>query len=251
MSASADAALPVERDGVRPSLRYADVVVETPTGKHGDTFTYSVPDHMDLAPGHLVRVPFATRRLRGVVVGLRDTANVDYTKPIGSLVEDEPLLTPARIELARWVADYYMASPFDALAPMLPPGLRSRSRTYVQLKDAPEQQDEERLSRGARRLLMYLRAHPGPQQVSKLSGTLGTWTPNAVRALVEAGAVHETRRDQAPQRPAVRRAQALIPAQRPDALRAHAAEPSARDETRRLAERVGTYAQGHRRYGCS
>ena len=52
-----------------PLLRYADVVVETPTGKHGDTFTYSVPDHMDLAPGHLVRVPFATRRLRGVVVG--------------------------------------------------------------------------------------------------------------------------------------------------------------------------------------
>ena len=144
-------------------------------------------------PVHLVRVPFATRRLRGVVVGLRDTANVDYTKPIGSLVEDEPLLTPARIELARWVADYYMASPFDALAPMLPPGLRSRSRTYVQLKDAPEQQDEERLSRGARRLLAYLRAHPGPQGVSTLSGTLGTWTSNAIRALVEAGVVQETR----------------------------------------------------------
>ena len=224
MSASADAASPVERDGVRPPLRYADVVVETPTGKHGDTFTYSVPDHMDLAPGHLVRVPFATRRLRGVVVGLRDTANVDYTKPIGSLVEDEPLLTPARIELARWVADYYMASPFDALAPMLPPGLRSRSRTYVQLKDAPEQQDEDRLSRGARRLLMYLRAHPGPHQVSKLSGTLGTWTPNAVRALVEAGVVQETRSDRTPQRPAVRRVQALIPAQRPAALRAYAAD---------------------------
>ena len=62
MSASADAASPVERDGVRPPLRYADVVVETPTGKHGDTFTYSVPDDMDLAPGHLVRVPFATRQ---------------------------------------------------------------------------------------------------------------------------------------------------------------------------------------------
>ena len=173
------------------ALRYAEVVVDARTGKPGDTFTYSVPPHLNVGPGHLVRAPFGPRTLPGVVTGLLETPNVDYTRPIASLVEEQPVLSPERIELGRWVARYYRASLFDALAPMLPPGMRGGARTHVQAATEPPHGTEERLPRGAQRLLAYLRANPRPHRVAALTATLGPWVRNAVRALVEAGAASE------------------------------------------------------------
>ena len=167
------------------------MVVDVRTGKPGDTFTYSVPPLMHVQTGQLVRVPFGPRTLHGVVTGLRETPNVDYTRPIASLVEEQPILTPERIELGRWLARYYRAPAFDALAPMLPPGMRGSAQTYVQAVADPPPGVEERLSKGAQRLLTYLRANPAPHRAAALTATLGPWTRNAVRALVETGAASE------------------------------------------------------------
>ena len=161
------------------------------TGKPGDTFTYAIPSHMHVEPGHLVLVPFGPRRLHGVVTGLLVEPNVDYTRPIASVVEEQPVLTPERIELGRWIASYYRASLFDALAPMLPPGMRGAAHTYVQAAPDPAPGAGERLSGGARRLLAYLRANPRPHRIATLTATLGPWVRNAVRALVEAGEASE------------------------------------------------------------
>lgn len=172
-------------------LRYAEVVVDARTDKPGDTFTYAVPPHLNVQAGHLVRVPFGSRTLHGVVTGLRETPNVDYTRPIDSLVEEQPLLTPERIELGRWVAQYYRSPLFDALAPMLPPGMRGSAQTYVQIAANPPSSAEERLHAGAQRLLLYLRANPRPHRVASLTASLGPWVRNAVRRLVEAGLASE------------------------------------------------------------
>ena len=177
------------REATEP--HYAEVVVDARTDKHGDTFTYSVPLHMRLQAGHLVCVPFGSRTLHGVVTGLRETPNVDYTRPIASLVEEQSLLTPERIELGRWLARYYRAPLFDALAPMLPPGMRGSAQTYVQAVADPPPGTEERLSAGAQRLLAYLKANPRPHRTASLTATLGPWVRNAIRTLVEAGAASE------------------------------------------------------------
>ncbi len=171
--------------------RYAEVVVDARTGKPGDTFTYAVPTHMHVQPGHLVLVPFGPRKLHGVVTGLLEAPNVDYTRSIASLVEGQPVLSPERIELGRWIARYYRSSLFDALAPMLPPGMRGRAQTYVQARPDPLSNAGKRLSGSARRLLTYLRANPRPHRVTTLAATLGPWVRNAVRALVEAGEASE------------------------------------------------------------
>ncbi len=222
-----------------PAVRYAEVAVDAPTGKPGGAFTYSIPPHLDLQPGCLVRVPFGPRTLHGVVVALRDTTDAGYAKPVESLVEQTPLLTPERIALAEWIADYYMAPLYDALALMLPPDLRSRSHAYV--KFAKEPADPGRLSRGAQRLLAYLRSEPRQRRVSSLVRTLGPWARNAVRALVESGAAVEWQSSAEP-RPAsarprgARQNQALVGAQ-PAALRAYAAgHPRARKQTALIDE---------------
>ena len=173
------------------ALPYADVVVDARTDKPDGAFTYAVPEAMRVEPGHLVLVPFGARTAHGVVAGLRETPNVDYTRPIAALVDEQPLLAPERIELGRWIAERYRAPLFAALAPMLPPGLRSRQHAAVKAAPCAPPDAEERLSEGAQRLLSHLRAHPRPHRVATLAKSLGPWARNAVRALVEAGAAVE------------------------------------------------------------
>ena len=171
-------------DGMLP---YAEIVVDSRTTVPGDAFTYAAPPHLGLRPGHLVRVPFGSRSVHGVVLRLTGELRVDYVKPVRALVHSEPLLTAAQLALAEWIARYYVAPAFDAIAPMLPPGFRGRSRPAVSLR--PDAAEPERLSAGARRLASYLRARVGPVGVATLSQRLGPWVPNAVRALVSAGMV--------------------------------------------------------------
>jgi primosomal protein N' (replication factor Y) len=168
---------------------YVEVVVDSRTNVPGDRFTYECPPGLDLAVGHLVRVPFGQRTLHGVVVALAQELKLDYVKPVLGLVHPEPVLDVAHLKLAEWIARYYRSSLFDAIAPMLPPGMRGRSRTTVQLiADADE---PERLSAGATRLLSYLRSNPRPHQVAMLTRTLGPWVANAARGLIHAGLLEE------------------------------------------------------------
>jgi primosomal protein N' (replication factor Y) (superfamily II helicase) len=168
---------------------YVEVVVDARTSIPGDRFTYECPPDLELALGHLVRVPFGQRTLHGVVVGLLDELKLDYVKPVLGLVHPEPVLDAAHLKLAEWVARYYRASLFDAVAPMLPPGLRGRSRTTVHLvEDAVE---PPTLPAGATRLLSYLRSNSRAQQVAVLTRNLGPWVPNAARALIHAGLLEE------------------------------------------------------------
>jgi primosomal protein N' (replication factor Y) (superfamily II helicase) len=179
------------------SSPYVEVVVDARTSVPGDRFTYECPPGLELALGHLVRVPFGQRTLHGVVVAFVDELKLDYVKPVIGLVHPEPVIDGPHLKLAEWISRYYRASLFDALAPMLPPGLRGRSRTTVQLiADAPE---PENLSAGAKRLLAYLRGNPRAHQVAMLTRTLGPWVANAARALVHAGMLEERTPEQTAQ----------------------------------------------------
>ena len=67
----------------------------------GDTFHYRVPPAMvgQIAPGHLVIVPFGPTRAYGIVVALADTAPVEEVREIEALALPGPVITPAQIAL--------------------------------------------------------------------------------------------------------------------------------------------------------
>ncbi len=71
-------------------------------------------------------VPFGPRLLRGIVTGISDISRVPETRDIISIISPLPLITPERISLASWIADYYVAPIFNSLALMLPPGFNSK-----------------------------------------------------------------------------------------------------------------------------
>lgn len=107
---------------------FAEVAVEAARALGRETYTYAVPDGIDIVPGHRVTVPFGRRSTYGFVVSLgTDEPGVD-TKPIAT-AGAEPLLLPHQVTLAREVADHYWVPLIECLRAMLPPRVRATGST--------------------------------------------------------------------------------------------------------------------------
>jgi len=123
---------------------YAEVAVEAARGLGRETYTYAVPEGVDVVPGHRVTVPFGRRTTYGFVVSLDTQDPGVETKAIATAGAD-PLLLPYQVELARLVADHYWVPLIECLRAMLPPRVRStgsagsqassRQRRHTRLAD--------------------------------------------------------------------------------------------------------------------
>jgi primosomal protein N' (replication factor Y) len=129
---------------------FAEVVVFSPVrppspGAPAPTFTYHVPDEVQgrLAAGSLVVVPFGPRQLYGLVVALSDkSAGPEIeTRPVESLVDPIPVLTPIQIALARWMSREYLTPLWRCLALMVPPGVVGHADVQVELAGDVEHRD--------------------------------------------------------------------------------------------------------------
>ena len=109
--------------------RYAAVVLPVPVNR---SYIYEVPDDLAerVVPGARVVVPLRRRRAVGVVVTAVShlpSANIDI-KRIAAAPDAEPALSPALLELGRWISDYYGAPLGMALRAILPGPLWSVAR---------------------------------------------------------------------------------------------------------------------------
>jgi primosomal protein N' (replication factor Y) len=134
---------------------YAEVAVEAARGLDRETYSYAVPDALDVVPGHRVTVPFGRRATFGFVVSLGTEDPGVEVKPI-TAAGKEPLLLPHQVELARLVADHYWVPLIECIRAMLPPRVRtgggaagsapsSRQRRHSRLLDlalAPARRQE-------------------------------------------------------------------------------------------------------------
>ena len=105
-------------------MLYAEVAVEAARGQGRETYTYLVPEGVDVVPGHRVTVPFGRRSTYGFVVSLGTEDPGVETKPIAT-AGSEPLLLPHQVALARLVADHYWLPLIEVLRAMLPPRVRA------------------------------------------------------------------------------------------------------------------------------
>ncbi len=155
---------------------FVEVAVNLPPVR--GTFDYHLPDDLRdrVLPGHLVTAQFGSRRVQGIVVALRDQAAVPETRPIESLVDPDPVLTPAQLELAGWLRDQTHTALIDCLTLMLPPGLSQQADTLYSLAD-PQAQGK---SNTERRLIALL-ARRGPLRGRQIERALSRirWRPSA------------------------------------------------------------------------
>ncbi len=106
---------------------YAEVAVEAARGIARETYTYAVPEGIDVVPGHRVTVPFGRRDTYGFVVSLGTEAPEVETRPI-TTAGPEPLLLPHQVALARLVADHYWIPLIECIRAMLPPRVRGTGK---------------------------------------------------------------------------------------------------------------------------
>jgi len=152
---------------------YAEVVVFSPAkaSEESPAFTYDVPEKLNhrVEIGSLVVVPFGKRRLYGVVVDLSRQSPVPETRPIESLVDPDPVLSPERIGLARWMRDEYLASLHECLELMLPPGMVGHSDIRVATRGKVP---KDAANTDAQAQLLRLLQRRGPLQGSQLDAAL-------------------------------------------------------------------------------
>ncbi|HET9369973.1 MAG TPA: hypothetical protein VFO19_06985, partial [Vicinamibacterales bacterium] len=92
--------------------------------------SYGVPAGAAPPPkGARVNVPLGPRLVTGIVVDPdADVPEGAELKDIVEILDVDPFLPPAIVDLALWVGDYYASGPGDALTVALPPAARRGAR---------------------------------------------------------------------------------------------------------------------------
>lgn len=109
-------------------MPYAEVAVNAAAPLR-QSFTYRIPDGLDIQAGHAVYVPFGARTLQGVVIEVTEEAAFPDAREIEAVIDPRPVLLPAHPPLARWLSAHYLAPLFDCVSLMLPAGFRQRPLT--------------------------------------------------------------------------------------------------------------------------
>src|SRR6185369_15899766 len=91
------------------------------------TFTYSVPesDAAKARRGMRAVVPFRNRKEIGIIVSEGREQNGIIPKPVDSLPDSEPVVSPSILSLCEWIAEYYVVPLGVALRTALPGALAS------------------------------------------------------------------------------------------------------------------------------
>src|SRR5579859_1539639 len=113
---------------------YCEVALPIPLDR---TFTYLVETGAVPRRGSRVIVPFRSEKLIGVVMSVHGAKPTDFeAKPIETVLDAEPLLSDQLLELAAWMAQYYLAPLGEVLRGMLPLTAEVRRTVYYRITDA-------------------------------------------------------------------------------------------------------------------
>jgi primosomal protein N' (replication factor Y) (superfamily II helicase) len=133
---------------------FCDVALPVPLDQ---TFTYAVNGVVPVV-GARVLVPFSGQRLMGVVVKVHEDVPAEgfEIKPVQQVLDAAPLLPDELMELARWIAAYYVAPLGEVLRGMLPLAAEVKRHVVYRIGEAG-------------RKVLYEGAEKGSSRRSKLS----------------------------------------------------------------------------------
>ncbi len=189
---------------VKPELVEVALPLPVPT-----TFTYRAEGRAP-SPGTRVLVPFRRGERVGWVIGPEAGEPPARVRSILDVLEDVPSASPEILELATWMAGYYMAPLGMVLRTCLPSVLSDSSRDFLSLADSLDPRDPrlEDCTPREKKLIGAVGAGHKPQRVRTLTRSLGMgslWPE--IRRLSEAGLLrHET----LPPRPPSVRTQSVV-----------------------------------------
>ncbi len=116
---------------------YADVLVEIPSKKIDNTFTYLIPSHLKdkIQVGIRVKVSFGKQVLEGFVLKIYDNYASKYElKEILELVDEKPILNEEMLMLGEEIAKTTLCSKISAYQVMLPKALKAKIKNKSNIK---------------------------------------------------------------------------------------------------------------------
>ena len=156
-------------------------------------FDYAIPEGMDAKAGCRVKIPLRNRASTGTIIDITAEMPANYNlRPIGTLIDPEPLITPNLLKLGKWIANYY-GSPMElVMRALLPEAVRQEShsektRKTVVLTQKPDEETMAKIARRASRqhlIITLLEAAGGQMSLKDLGG--GSVTAS-VKALEKQG----------------------------------------------------------------
>jgi primosomal protein N' (replication factor Y) len=196
--------------------RVIDVLVQLRTARFDRPLTYEVPEGLEAGLGDVVRVPLGPREVYAYAISdvREDAAPPPNLRPLRARLSGAPAFTAVGLELARWMAEYYLCSLGEALGALVLAGAIPRVVERFVVTGEPN----DRHGNVPRRLLRLiwsdlregftleqLLRHPEARRAGDRRALL-----RAVSALVRSGDLVR-RRDFAGSRIGVRRASILLP----------------------------------------
>lgn len=119
---------------------FAEVIVDVAAYPIDRPFDYAVPEKYQsiIESGNRVKVPFGNRQVLGFVTALKSDTDVpvDKQKPIGELLDIEPVLTQEMLAMTKWLKRNTLCYEIDALQVMLPSALRAKYEKILRILDS-------------------------------------------------------------------------------------------------------------------
>lgn len=116
-----------------PMPSFCEVALPVPLDR---TFTYALRQDEPVARGARVIAPFRSEKLIGVVTAADVAAPTGFeAKSLEAVIDEEPLLSEHLLELAEWIAGYYLAPLGEVLRSMLPLMAEVRRTVYYRITD--------------------------------------------------------------------------------------------------------------------
>jgi primosomal protein N' (replication factor Y) len=137
---------------------FCDVALPVPLDR---AFTYALNGEIP-GVGCRVLVPFRNEKLAGVVVRLHDDAPPVEAKPLLTILDREPIVSGPLLQLAQWIAQYYIAPLGEVLRTMLPLMAEVRRVVLYRITDTGRQILHEGAEKGSSR---RSKLSPGEQNV--------------------------------------------------------------------------------------
>lgn len=168
-------------------------------------FDYAIPDHLKILPGCRVRIPLRNREATGTVLRVQEAPQSEFDlRYLTSLVDPEPLITPALLKLAEWIASYYGTPLEQVIRSIIPASIRGE-KTSAKIRKAailaknPTESELAKLAKRAKRqhqIITLLSIADKPIPITELGGAA---TSASIKSVTEKGWVKiinlEIRRD--------------------------------------------------------
>jgi len=121
----------------------AEVLINLPSPRFNQAFSYSVPEHLSaqIEFGQRVLVEFNRRLLEAYVIDINEHISGEV-KPLLEILDDEPVFDARLYQLALWMADYYLSSVPQVLNTIIPGSMDKKGPVEVMARftaeDLPE-----------------------------------------------------------------------------------------------------------------